>query len=345
MLKYTCILLSLAMVGCGTADGRKDPAKVAMEAELAQVEEMQSASDETLSSFSVSGYTAGGKKQWDLEGSSADVMEQDIKLNEVKGKVYGDSTNMTIVADEGILNKTDNNVHLEKNVKATTDDGAVMTTDYLDWDSQSQKLSSDAPVQIERGTMKAQGTGLVGQPTLSKVELKENVTVELALNNDGPPETITISKEELAAQGPTKILKSAAAAAASTVITCDGPLEVDYQKNIAVFNNNVKVNDQRGKIIANRMDVYFATEKDNAEAKKDKDKDKGMQGMEGLGIDKIICIGNVEIHRGENITYSEKAVYDTLSGLLTLTGSPKLVIYSTQGMGEMLGASSEQKKQ
>ena len=43
---------------------------------------------------------------------------------------------MTIVADEGILNRVDNSVHLEKNVQATTEDGraiALATVHYREY--------------------------------------------------------------------------------------------------------------------------------------------------------------------------------------------------------------------
>ena len=287
-----CIIV-LSVAGC--AQENKGQAKSAPPAELSDSQkEMEEASEEMLSSFSVSGYAKGGKKQWDLEGKSADIMSEEIKITDVTGKIYGKDTNMTIVADEGSLNRVNSNVHLEKDVLVTSDDGVTMTADYLDWDAQGERLSSESPVWIKRGMMQAYGTGIIARPVLNLVELKKDVTVKM------PPHTI---------------------------ITCDGPLEVDYQDNLAVFRDEVKVKDERGEIFADKMDVYFARQAEES---------KQMQGMEGMGIEKVIATGDVEIHHGSNITYSRKAVYDTDTGKLTLTGQPKLVIYSTEDFSRLM---------
>ena len=233
-------------------------------------------------------------------------MTEEIKLTDVLGHVFGKEMDMSIVADEGSLNRIDNNVHLEKNVRATTEDGATLRTDYLDWDAHNQKLTSDAPVWIERRQMQAAGTGMVAQPALNLVELKKDVTVKISI-------------EEKSNQG--------LAPAVPTIITCDGPLEVEYEKNLAVFYENVKVKDGRGEIFADKMDVYFTTQSDG---------NKQVAGMQGLGIDKVVAVGEVEIHHGDNISYSRKAVYDTATGKLTLTGRPKLIIYSTEDFSQLV---------
>ncbi len=296
-----CALVFTVMSTVGCVQEDETQGKSAQAQESAAQEELAEAPDEMLSSFTVSGYTKGGKKQWDLEGTSADIMTEVIELTNVTSKVYGDQTNMTIVADRGSLSRVDNNVHLEDNVMATTDDGATLSADYLDWDAQNQKITSEGPVQITRGAMEACGRGIVGQPLLNLVQLKEEVTVRLSMD-------------------------TSADASALTVITCDGSLEVEYENNLAIFQNNVKVKDERGEIFADKMDVYFSAQSE---------KGKQVEGMAGMGIEKVEAFGNVEIHHGGNSTYSQKAVYDTETGKLTLTGRPKLVIYSTESLKQM----------
>jgi len=109
------------------------------------------------------------------------------------------------------------------------------------------------------------------------------------------------------------------------VITCDGPLEIDYQKNIATFNKNVKVDRNDTQIYSDIMDVYFSSSKD----KKTQSSDASSALMDS-SIDKIIAKGNVRTIRGENITYSEEAVYTGADKKVTLLGRPKLIIYSTE---------------
>ena len=333
------VFVIMPIIGCARAS--KDQAQnfqqpqeqepSSAEEELKQ--ELEEAPEEMLSSFTLSGYTKAGKKQWDLEGKSADIMTKEISLRDVTSKVYGKEVSMTIVADEGILNRIDNSVHLEKNVQANTDDGATLKTDCLDWDAQNEKLKTDAAVWIKRGLMEAFGTGLSGQPALNLVELKKDVTVKLSLQEaTGPAEKQDTNKtppsKELGGSIPVDELKQGELSI-PTIITCSGPLEVQYENNLAVFHDNVKVKDKRGEIFADKMDVYFSTQAQEG---------KQVEGMEGMGIDKIMAFGDVEIHHGSNTTYSQKALYDTSTGKLTLTGEPKLVIYSTEGFSQVMGS-------
>ncbi|MFC1632355.1 LPS export ABC transporter periplasmic protein LptC [Candidatus Omnitrophota bacterium] len=305
-------LISIVALGCAGTD----QADQAEPVDQTDQEDLAEAPDEMLSSFSVSGYGENGMRQWDLEGTSADIMTQEIKLENVKAKVYGQDTNMNIVAETGSLNRADNNVHLEKNVVVTSDDGARLTADYLDWNAQNQTMATDSPVWIQRGVMQAKGVGLMAQPELQKVALKKDVTVE-----------VSFAKESAGLE---------ASQPSSTVITCDGPLDVDYQNNLAIFHDNVNVQDARGEIFSNKMDVYFGAGDSAADAAKQ------VAGMEGVGIDKVVAWGDVQIHHGENTTYSQKAVYDTRTGKLTLTGQPQLVIYSADDLAQMSGAKEGQ---
>ena len=318
--KALILIIPLLITGCMQESRKEEMSSVQPEEIPDSQKEMIEAPEEMLSSFSVSGYAKGGKKQWELEGKSADIATENINLIDVIGRVYGKDTNMTIVADQGSLNRINDNVHLEKNVLVTTDEGATLTADYLDWDAQNEKLTSDAPVQIKRGEMRASGQGIIAQPALNLVELKKDVTVEIFLESRA--ESVTDKQNSVSLP-----LKEEAP---TTVITCDGLLEVDYQSNLAIFQNNVKVEDSRGEIFADKMDVYFATQTESG---------KELPGMQGLGIERIVSTGNVEIHQGENITYSQKAVYDAKTGKLTLTGQPKLVIYSTEGFSQLMGSS------
>ena len=93
----------------------------------------------------------------------------------------------------------------------------------------------------------------------------------------------------------------------ATVITCDGPLDIDYEKNLAVFNNNVKIVDEKGEVTSNRLDAYL-----NRQTK---------------AIVKAIAKGEVKILRNNNYSYSDEAVYLAREHKVVLTGRPKIVIY------------------
>lgn len=89
-----------------------------------------------------------------------------------------------------------------------------------------------------------------------------------------------------------------------TIITCDGPLDVDFEKNIAVFHDNVVIKDENGKLYADIMRVFFEGE----------DRE----------ISYVKAEGNVIIYVDNKIAKSQKAVYDVSAGKLELTGNPRI---------------------
>jgi hypothetical protein len=70
------------------------------------------------------------------------------------------------------------------------------------------------------------------------------------------------------------------------------------------------------------MDVYFIARSSGEPSK--------AEGLAANKIDKIIARGNVKVLRGENISYSEEAIYTAADKKLILTGRPKLMIFSTE---------------
>jgi LPS export ABC transporter protein LptC len=263
-------------------------------------------SDQQISEFSLSGYGDKGKKSWDLAGKSADIFTETVKLKDVTGNMYGDQEDIKLTADKGDFNKTDGKVHLEENVVITTTSGTKLLTDSLDWDRKGQQVTTKDPVNIARENMVIDAKGAKGEPNLKKVELQKEVKLDILT----PKEEDGGVKEKI-------------------VIICDGPLQIDYDKNIATFLNNVLVERPDSKIYSDKMDVFFIP----SNKAKPAGQDKGvMPGVMGSKIDKIIASGNVKVVRGENTSFSQEAIYSAADKKLTLIGRPQLVIYSQEDL-------------
>lgn len=238
MRKIVLILLIASLVGgCG---GK--PEKTAK----APADESSTGVDQQVMSFSLAGYEKSGKKKWEVEGKSADIMAEVVNLTSVVAKAYGEEAKMTLVADKGVFNRVSNDVHFESNVVVTSSDGSVLSTEALDWKNDEEKIHADKAVKIT-------------------------------------------------SQKPV------------TTITCDGPMEVNYGKNYAEFNNKVKVEDERGQIYCDKAVAYYDS--------------KTRQ------VTKIVATGNVKIVRGGSWTFSDEAVYLAQEQKVILTGSPKVMIY------------------
>jgi len=263
-------------------------------------------SDQQIGDFSLSGFGDKGKKSWDLAGKSADVFSEVVKLKKVVGNNYAQNDTINLTADNGDFNKNSGIVHLQDNVVITTSSGSKLTTDALDWDRKQQIVSTLDKINFARADMNLSGQGAVGQTGLKQIVLDKDVRLDiLALDKQ-------VGKKE-------KIL-----------ITCDGPLDVDYEKNIAIFNNNVKVEKSDLIIYSDKMQVYFTPkQQDNVSA--------GGLAVISSSLNKIIALGNVRIIRGENISYSQQAIYTAIDKKITLTGKPQIIIYQTENIDAASG--------
>lgn len=263
-------------------------------------------STQQIGDFSLSGFGDKGKKSWDLAGKSADIYNEVVKLKEVKGNHYAEKDNINLTADNGDFNKKSGVVHLQDNVVITTSGGAKLTTDSLDWDRKQQIVSTLDKVNLTRADMNLAGVGAKGQTALKQVVLEKNVRLDIA-----PLDKQTKKKEKIA-------------------ITCDGPLDVDYEKNIAIFNNNVKVEKSDLTIYSDKMQVYFSP-------KQEEGKVAAESGVISSSINKIVAQGNVRILRGENTSYSQEAIYNAENKKITLTGKPQIIIYQTENLNATFG--------
>lgn len=261
--------------------------------------------EQQFSEFNLVSYGEKGKKLWEIDGKSADILSDIVKLTQIVANVYGAEEDINIKADSGSFDKNENKMHLQDNVVITTNKGAKMVTDSLDWDRKAELVTTKDTVNLESKSMIAQGQGAQAEPNLKKFNLEKDVKVQIK------PEDEKTSKKD--------VLKN------RIDITCDGPMEVDYNNNLAVFKNKVCVDDGTMQLYSDTMDVHFST----TGAKSSSDDKSGSMGG---SIIKIVAKGNVRIVRGENTSYSQEAVYLAQDKKIILSGKPKLVIYSTEGI-------------
>ena len=240
--------------------------------------------------FSFTKYNPTGGKEIEIEGDSANILAETVDLLNVVAKAYAEETPVTITADKGKYEKKANKVHIESNVVATTQDGTRMTTDQLDIYPDKHLLENNVQTIVRKNNINVDGVGAKGDTNLKRVRFKKNVTV-------------MVQPDKGATDAP-------------TVITCDGPLEIDYNNNIAYFKDNVVAKDVRGTLYADTMDVYYS--------------------KQNKKVSKIVSRGNVVIENPDgNKTYSDNVVYLADEGRVILGGDTE-ALYAG-GSKESLG--------
>ncbi|MCK4463470.1 MAG: LPS export ABC transporter periplasmic protein LptC, partial [Candidatus Omnitrophica bacterium] len=174
--------------------------------------------------FKLEGFTKTGENQWYIEGDFAKIIDKDIILNSIKGESFGKDISVILTADKGIYNRGSGLTELNGNVIVTTSDGGKVSMDFARWDAKKGEIETDSHVIIEHGGIMLEGRGALVRPKQKWAMLEKEIKVRDASNR---------------------------------VITCDGPLEVDYGKREAVFNNNVQILDTEGRMSANKLVAYF----------------------------------------------------------------------------------------
>lgn len=249
-------------------------------------EEKKETAQQEVKDFSFVQYKEGGNQKWKMSGRSAEVLDNRVNIEYLSALSFGEGTMLKLKANKGVFDKGENLVHLSDNVVAASTDGTKLTTDHMVWDAETKNVSTEGSVDIKRPDMEITATGAVCDIEGKTAELKQDINAKFVSSESGIFNSVNGKNQ--------------------TIITCDGPLELNYNQNRAFFHGNVKVEDSRGNILADRLDVYF-----NPVTKR---------------VKCVVGRGNVRIINGENVTYSEKAIYLVDQGRVILPNRPKLII-------------------
>ena len=136
--------------------------------------------DITIKKFTAEGYKKANLK-WNLEAETSylSYATSNIKMKIIR-LVYFENPKDTsnLSSDEGNLNRTTNDMILEKNVVVKSSNGRELYTEKLLWDSKKEELSTDQPVKIlyPNGEV-IRGSGMRSDGTLTKIVIYKPVGV------------------------------------------------------------------------------------------------------------------------------------------------------------------------
>ena len=198
-------------------------------------------------SFKVEGFGKDKTVEWALEGDSANVVDEKIYIKNMRGKHYGKDMILNLRSDEAVYDKKNQDVELMGNITGRTSDGGELYTDYAKWNAASEEITNDSHVIIKRKNITCTGEGVLTKPKLKWALLKTDVIVDFGSGKR---------------------------------ITCDGPLELDLEKNVAIFNNNVKIIDAESHMLTDKLTAFLNPETNE--------------------VDNVVTEGNVQIiHKGD----------------------------------------------
>jgi LPS export ABC transporter protein LptC/lipopolysaccharide transport protein LptA len=194
----------------------------------------EAAIQQEFEGFNLNGYTKGGEKSWEINGDKANVSDNKVRITNVDANSFG-ADQVNLKSKTGSIDKASGNVHLEKDVVITSEKGAQMTTDTLDWKRNEDLVTTQDPVVITDDSLKVTGKGMVAHPSLKVASIQEDVKAHVSTDATAtkPSQNITI--------------------------TSDGPMEMDQTAQKAIFNDNVVATEVATgrQLKADKMEVYF----------------------------------------------------------------------------------------
>ncbi len=285
-LALSLLLLGISSLALACISGCSKPKQAHVESVTTNLD-----ATEQMSGFLLTGYETDGSKRWELKGNGASMEDQIVTIHHPDGIGYDLARTAYLTATAAQINQQNRHVRMEHDVTIHTEDGLWLFTPVLHWMPDQNQVATDHPVRIETDHMLLRGRGASGLTQLKQVKVLTDV--EMVLNP---------SEDELPAGG-----------AKQVIITCDGPLTFNYERNVATFEQNVHVKDPNGDLYSDKLIAYL------------NETTRTIRYAE--------AIGKVRIHQQQNTALSEKAVYEPALGKMTLVGKPSLLIYPSEEQG------------
>ena len=275
-------IVLLAQAGCrvGGADAKKAAA-----AKAEPIPQQQ------LDGFTLTGYDNDGRKRWDLDGTEATMEDQIVTIQSPKGVGYDVERTAHLTAKEAHVNQVTRVVNLNQDVVIHTSDGVWFSTSTLNWVPDVERAYTDAPVKIETDHMLLRGRGFEGMTHLKHARILTDVEVILNPTGDDTQRPYSVPKH--------------------VKITCKGPLDLQYDKKLVIFNEDVHVMDANGELFADLLVAHL-----NAD---------------GKTIRFAEATGNVRIVQEGHHANSERAIYEPSKGKISLVGKPTLLLMPDAG--------------
>ncbi|MCF7870899.1 MAG: LPS export ABC transporter periplasmic protein LptC [Candidatus Omnitrophica bacterium] len=187
--------------------------------------------EQTIKDFYLSNFKNDGSSDWEIEGKEAVINGDIIDIQTMDANYYLDKETISVSSDQAKLNKKNQNIWLNGNVKIKNEQGWNLKTDQLNWQRTENYIKTDSIVETEKDSLFVKAKGLHADSQLKTADFKKDVKVTYKDKNQKD----------------------------ATTITCSGPLEIDYNKGRATFKEDVVVNHKQGKLFSDLAILFFDT--------------------------------------------------------------------------------------
>jgi len=132
--------------------------------------------------------TRKGERLWDVEADRAEVFEErgiavlTRVVHPVQITIYWDKGQLVTFSEKAVVDLKTKNLQLSGRVRCESSEGTRIFSESLNWSAGNRKITTDAPVVIEKAGVQIRGKGMEADTVLERMIIRERITSQVTLS-------------------------------------------------------------------------------------------------------------------------------------------------------------------
>ncbi|MGH7352070.1 MAG: LPS export ABC transporter periplasmic protein LptC [Candidatus Methylomirabilales bacterium] len=132
--------------------------------------------------------TLKGKRLWDVEADRAEIFEErgiavlTRVVHPVQITIYRGEERLICFADKAVVDLKTKDLQLNGRVRCEWSQGTRIFSESLKWSAGSRRITTDAPVVIEKAGVQIRGKGMEADTVLERMIIRERITSQVTLS-------------------------------------------------------------------------------------------------------------------------------------------------------------------
>jgi len=132
--------------------------------------------------------TRKGERLWDVEADRAEVFEErgiavlTRVVHPVQITIYWDKGQLVTFSEKAVVDLKTKNLQLSGRVRCESSQGTRIFSESLKWSAGNRRITTDAPVVIEKAGFQIRGKGMEADTVLERMVIRERIASEVTLS-------------------------------------------------------------------------------------------------------------------------------------------------------------------
>jgi LPS export ABC transporter protein LptC len=132
--------------------------------------------------------TRKGERLWDVEADRAEVFEErgiavlTRMVHPVQITIYRSKEQLVTFAEKAVVDLKTKDLQLTGGVRCESSEGTRIFSDSLNWSAGTRKITTNAPVVIEKAGFEIRGKGMEADTVLERMIIREQIVSRVTLS-------------------------------------------------------------------------------------------------------------------------------------------------------------------